>query len=188
MQSPSSRVAPVTAPPVLTRHVPMASFSVQLMQVGGVTVSLSISTDTPDEAVAVGQLGTQISMAQLHIRQAVMASVMMAQHAPVAMAPCPVAVAQTTPAAVAQTAPAAVAEAAPAAVPLPVAVAQAAPVAPAAPSEATEDVLAHMLPQVRVERPMGLGAMANCLLRLALGHRGQQGHLAGLGAMGGIVC
>ena len=52
----------------------MASFHTQLLQIGDVTISLAVTADNADSATAVGQLGTQMSMARDSIRQAVLES------------------------------------------------------------------------------------------------------------------
>ena len=60
----------------------MASFTLPLTVCQGVTVSLSLTSANADSAVALSQLATQISMAQDHIRQAVLDSVAPYQRGP----------------------------------------------------------------------------------------------------------
>ena len=60
----------------------MASFTLPLAVCQGVTVSLSLTSANADSAVALSQLATQISMAQDHIRQAVLDSVAPHQREP----------------------------------------------------------------------------------------------------------
>ena len=52
----------------------MASFTTPLVQIGAVTISVSITSESSDHAVAVGQLGTQISLSQDIIRQCILDS------------------------------------------------------------------------------------------------------------------
>ena len=64
-----------SVPPVLsTPQVRMTTFTTPLLQVGAVTISVHIASESSDHAVAVGQLGTQISISQDLIRQSILDS------------------------------------------------------------------------------------------------------------------